>query len=263
MFYEESYQRRPTLWLKLVVINVAVFVLQQFVGLERWFALTGEALWEGKFWQFFTYMFLHGSVLHLLINMLTLMFAGREIEALLGRGRMLAIYLGGGVLGGVLQLLIAGGGQVLVGASAAVFAVLIAFTTIMPESEIMLLLFFVVPVRMKAKYLALSLVVVSLLFIVSGTGGNIGHVAHLGGALFGWVYARKLGYGNPFRLQQYIWARRERLDREKVMSPEEFISEEIDPILDKISREGIHSLTRAERKILERGREKIERKTRG
>lgn len=242
--------------------NVALFVLQQFVGLEQWFALSGDAVWSGKFWQFFTYMFLHGSLMHLLLNMLTLMFAARELEFLLGKARVLLIYFGGGILGGIVQMLVTGGEHSLVGASAAVFAVLIAFTTIMPETEIMLLLFFVVPVRIKAKYLALGLVVVSLLFIVSGTGGNIGHVAHLGGALFGWVYARKLGYGNPFRIQEYIWAKRERRDRERVMSPEEFISEEIDPILDKISREGIHSLTRAERKILERGRDKIERRTR-
>lgn len=263
MSYEETVRGRFRLWPKLIVINAAVFVLQQFMVLEPWFALSRAGLWGGQIWQFVTYTFLHGSVLHLAVNMLTLMFAGRELEFLLGKTRMLLIYFGGAILGGLMQLLITGGDQALVGASAAVFAVLFAFTTIMPETEIMLLLFFVVPVRMKAKFLALGLVVVSLLFIVSGTGGNIGHVAHLGGALFGWVYARKLGYGNPFRIQEYLWAKRERKDRERVMSPEEFISEEIDPILDKISREGIHSLTRAERRILERGRDKIERRTRG
>lgn len=254
--------RRPRLWLKLVIANVAVFVLQAFLPLEEWFALGREGLWGGQVWRFFTYMFLHGSLMHLLFNMLTLMFAGREVESLLGRSRMLWIYFGGGLLGGLLQLLATGGHYPLVGASAAVFAVLFAFTTIMPESELMLLLFFVVPVKIRAKYLALGLVAISILFIVTGTGGNIGHVAHLGGALFGWVYARKLGYGYPLRIQEFLWTRRERKNREKGLSPEEFISEEIDPILDKISREGIHSLTRAERRILELGREKIERRTR-
>lgn len=262
MFYEERH-RQTRVWLKLVIANAAVFLLQQLFPLEQLFSLGREGLWGGQFWRFFTYMFLHGSLMHLLLNMLTLMFAGREVEALLGRTRMLFIYFGGGLLGGILQLLATGGLYPLVGASAAVFAVLIAFTTIMPESEIMLLLFFVVPVRLKAKYLALGLVVLSILFIATGTGGNIGHVAHLGGALFGWAYARKLGYGYPFRIQEFFQARRERKARENVLSPEEFISAEIDPILDKISREGIHSLTRAERRILELGREKIQRRTGG
>lgn len=262
-------ERRPALWLKLVVINIVLFVLQKFADMwapgviEQWFGLSGGAVASGQLWQFFTYMFLHGSLLHLLVNMLTLMFAGREIEALLGPRHLLGLYLGGGLLGGILQLAFTGGSAVLVGASAAVFALLIAFTTIMPETEIMLLLFFILPVRLKAKFLALGLVVLSLFFILTGTGGNIGHFAHLGGALFGWLYAHRLGYGNPLWVQRYFWEKWERKDRQATMSPEEYISAEIDPILDKISREGIHSLTRAERKTLERGREKIDRRTRG
>jgi hypothetical protein len=90
---------------------------------------------------------------------------------------------------------------------------------------------------------------------------EIGHVAHLGGCLVGWIYARALGYGNPFRLQEYFDRNRDLEDRVKRLSPEQFISEEIDPILDKIAREGIHSLTWSERRILEKGREKIARKT--
>ena len=132
-----------------------------------------------------------------------------------------------------------------------------------------LLLFFVIPVRIRAKYLALGLILVSCVFSISGIWGgaqagmnSIGHLAHLGGCLAGWVYIKELGFGQPLGFMQYFRRRTERIERMRRMSPEEFISQEIDPILDKISREGIHSLTRAERKTLEAGREKIAKKVR-
>jgi membrane associated rhomboid family serine protease len=208
-------------------------------------------------------MFLHGGVMHLLFNMLTLYFAGRELEVIAGRNHLLGIYFGGGIVGGIAQVMLSNPHMELVGASAGVCAALIAFTTIYPEMELTLLLFFVIPVRLKAKYLALGLVGTSILFSISGVWGSVGHLAHLGGCVVGWVYARQLGFGRPLAIQRYFFKKRERLVRMEKLTPEQFISEEIDPILDKISREGIHSLTRAERKILEKGREKIAKKTSG
>ena len=89
---------------------------------------------------------------------------------------------------------------------------------------------------------------------------DIGHVAHLGGCLVGWIYARQLGFGNPWWIQRRIMERRQREERLERMSPDQYMVEEIDPILDKIARDGIRSLTRGERRILERGREKISQK---
>jgi len=251
----------------LIGVNVGVFIFQLLIGLfaPGWvgdhLALSGEGLRRGFLWEFGTYMFLHGGWLHLAFNMLTLYFAGREVEVIAGRKHLLGMYFAGGLFGGIAQILLSSPQMQLVGASAGVFAVLIAFTTIYPEMELTLLLFFVIPVRVKAKFLALGIVVTSLFFSVSGAWGGVGHIAHLGGCLAGWIYAKQLGFGAPVRLPRFIYRKRERLERVRTMSPEEFISEEIDPILDKISREGIQSLTRAERKILEKGREKIERKT--
>ena len=82
-------------------------------------------------------------------------------------------------------------------------------------------------------------------------------MAHLGGGLVGWVYVKQLGFGRTWRIQRYFFERRQREERLARMPSAQFIQEEIDPILDKICRDGLHSLTRAERKILERGREKI------
>ncbi|MEI8340973.1 MAG: rhomboid family intramembrane serine protease [Verrucomicrobiota bacterium] len=251
----------------LIGINVGVFIFQWIIGfyapdlVSEYLALSGEGVRRGFEWQFVTYMFLHGGFLHLAFNMFTLYFAGREVEVIAGRKHMLGIYFAGGLLGGVAQILLSNPEMHLVGASAGVFAVLIAFTTIYPEMELTLLLFFVIPVRLKAKYLALGLVAVSFLFLGTGAWDGVGHIAHLGGCLAGWLYARQLGFGRPLRLPQFFYRKRERLERIQRMTPEEYISKEIDPILDKISRDGIHSLTRAERKILEKGREKIELKT--
>lgn len=259
--------RRGSLTLVLIVVNIACFGLQLIIDYfspnwaEEWLALSASGIRQGYLWQFFTYMFLHGGLLHLLINMVTLYFAGREVEAIAGRAHLLGMYFLGGFIGGLSQILLAQGDVPLLGASAGVFALLIAFTTIYPEMQLTCFLFFVIPVRMKAKFLALLLVGSSLLFIVTNSMAGVGHIAHLGGSLVGWLYVKRLGFGNPMRVQKYFSQKKEFADRVKRMSPEEFISAEIDPILDKISREGIHSLTRMERKILEKGRDKISRKT--
>ena len=252
----------------LIILNVAAFVIQWTVelfapGMPR--AVFGLS-WQGAFerfylWQFVSYMFLHGGVIHLLVNCLGLYFAGREVETVCGPRHMLGIYFSGGILGGILQLLLSASGAPLVGASGGVCAVVLAFTTILPELEITALLFFVIPVRMRAKWLGRGLIGTSILFALTGFEGSIGHMAHLGGAMTGWFYARRLGFGGPFWVQRFVRDRRRLQERRERMAPSEFISEEIDPILDKISREGIHSLTRAERRVLELGREKIAKKT--
>ncbi len=263
--------RRIT-WVHLLIgVNIAVFVLQWLVGMrypgfvEHYFALSGGGIKAGHYWQFLSYMFLHGGILHLLVNCLGLAFAGREVETQLGPRRLLTIYFLGGILGGIAQLLFSGGPVELVGASGGVCAVLLAFTTMMPEVEITALLYFIIPVRMRAKWLGWAVIGISLFFIATGLGRGVGHLAHLGGALFGWFYVWKLGYGarsyERSWLQRKLDARREEEERREAMEPGEFISREIDPILDKISREGIHSLTKAERRILEQGREKIAKKT--
>lgn len=255
-----------SLTLLLVVLNVLCFLAQLLADwispgwMEQWLALSRTGILNGYIWQFFTYMFLHGGVMHLLVNMFTLYFAGREVEALTGRAHFLGIFFLGGLIGGVAQIVAVSGGS-LMGASAGVFAILIAFTTIFPEVQLTCLIFFVIPLRIKAKYLAMILVLSSIAFVLTGSIQEIGHVAHLGGCLVGWVYVKRLGFGNPLRIQAYFDRKREFAARVKGMSPEEFISEEIDPILDKIAREGIHSLTRLERKILEKGRDKIAQKT--
>lgn len=259
---------RPSLVAILIIANVACFIAQALIEnfiapgfTQHWLALRWESLRAGCFWQLVTYMFLHAGPLHLLVNMLALYFAGREVESILGRRHLLGIYLGGGILGAIGHLLFALPHVSLMGASAGVFAVLVAFGAILPELQVTLLLFFVIPIRMKAKHLVAGLVGIAVLFVIAGSSGNISHVAHLGGAALGWLYVRQLGFGSPMRIQRHFMEKREREARRERLSPAQFIDQEIDPILDKIGRDGMHSLTRAERRILEKGREKIAKKT--
>jgi len=261
----------------LIVLNVAVTLIQWSVdflvpgGPVSLFALSRQGISEQYYWQFLTYMFLHGGnvsqgglgmgILHLAVNCLGLYFVGPEVETVCGPKHLLGIYFLGGLVGGIVQLLLGPPEVVLLGASAGVCAVLLAFTTMLPELEITALIYFVIPVRMKAKWLGRAVIISALFFATTGWGGSIGHLAHLGGALTGWFYTRRLGFGGPFWFHR-VWRERRRLrERQERMGPTEFISQEIDPILDKIAREGIQSLTRSERHILEMGREKIARKT--
>jgi hypothetical protein len=93
--------------------------------------------------------------------------------------------------------------------------------------------------------------------IYAETTPQIGPLAMLVACVFGWFYARQLGFGNPLFFQRYLFRRRQRAARLERMTPEQFISAEVDPILEKIAQHGLESLTRAERRTLEKGREKI------
>ena len=243
---------------------VAEFFLSKPGGANlfaAWLPLDGNGIHAGRYWEFFSFMLLHHSnPLHLLANMVLLFFAGREVEPIVGRRHLLALYLGGNLLGGVVHWL-AMPDVPLVGVTAGVTAVFVAFTTILPELEVTVHLFFVLPLQLRAKYLAIALLALSAVFWVTLTMPVVGPAGMIAAGLFAWVYVKQLGFGNPLAIQRYIFARRQRAARLERMSPDQFISVEIDPILEKISTHGMHSLTRAERKILEQGRGKIAART--
>ncbi len=260
----------------LLVANIAVFVVQLvfmflrsplFDGL---FALSGTGLQRGFFWQPVTYMFLHGGILHILINLLVLWFIGREVEFFIGGKYFTRLYFLGGVFGAALWLAFNWqSGIPVVGASAAVLACVIAFATLFPDRQITFLLWFIIPVSIKAKYLALILVALDLVPVLQHAPSNVAHLAHLGGALLGYLYIKQLGYGSTPRwmtwwesLKAGMRPRRRARPARRELSPEEFMREKVDPILDKISREGMQSLTREERATLDAARDLMEKKPR-
>ncbi|MFZ2639790.1 MAG: rhomboid family intramembrane serine protease, partial [Verrucomicrobiia bacterium] len=186
----------------LLIANLAVFVLQTVLlvtsnlirgdGLwhlqfDRIFALSGGGLRSGMVWQLGTYMFLHSAnILHILFNLLALWMFGRDVEEQIGTRRFLQLYFGGGLVGAVCWLAFNWQGQgLLLGASAGVYAVCIAFATLVPERMITMLLFFVVPVTMKAKWWAWIAVALLAYASVAETNSGIAHLAHVGGAVVG------------------------------------------------------------------------------
>ena len=256
---------------------------------EGWLALTPAALASGFAWQFVTFQFLHVDLWHLLGNLLGIWFFGRFVEHVLGVKRFLIAYFGSGVLGGLLQcvlmLLFPDHFRAFVfGASAGVMGIFTIFCRLQANSEIRWN--FVLPIR--ADVVLWVTAGISLFFTVvpSHRGGVYAHAAHLGGILTGLAWV-KLGWHRDFvslpweglfsrwrrwrplksreRKRELVRAAAVRgrpwrttpTETEVELPPEEFISKEVDPILDKISAHGIQSLTERERKILETARKKM------
>jgi membrane associated rhomboid family serine protease len=210
----------------------------------------------GEYWRLFSYQFLHEGVAHFFLNLLVLWFAGREIEPIIGRVQFLWLCLLANAVGGA-ACLAGGSGIAVTGFSAAAAAILTAYATIMPELETGVSFFHLFPLRFRAKYLAFAMVVFAAGCVATGTLGEIGPAGILTGSVLGWVWARKLGFGNPMWFQRRRFEREQRELRIERMSAEDFMRMEMDPILEKISRHGMQSLSRAERKMLEQGREKL------
>jgi rhomboid family protein len=195
-------KRRISAVVVLIAINTGIFIYQ---WLSPWwsdylldfYGLSASGLEEGRWWQLITYAFLHANIWHLLFNILSLWFAGRMVERVMGAGRFVALYVASAVAGGVAQILFGGGNTLLLGASGAVCGVIIAFATMFSEAQIVLLLFFVIPLKFRAKYLGWGLAGSSLVFLLTGFESWIGHAAHLGGCVAGYLLARLNGYGAP------------------------------------------------------------------
>jgi membrane associated rhomboid family serine protease len=295
MLEDRHYMRQPTFrsfWsatVVLLVVNVVAFIIelicygpQLAIPGDDYFALSIGGLRRGFVWQLVTYQFMHGGLMHLLLNCWAIYVFGREVEETLGRTKFLTLYFTSGVIGGLFQGL-AGvllpdrfGGPV-VGASAGAFGLVAAFATMYPERPLMLLLFFVIPVSMRAKFLLLFsglLTVFGLVFRMD----NIAHAAHLGGMLTGIVFVRYAIHwnwhwprfdrlrGRPLRPLVHAqrrgaapWGQEQRRADEDLPA-DEFLSKAVDPILEKISAHGIQSLTERERRILETARQKMVRR---
>ncbi len=272
----------------LLVVNVLAFVLQNVLyrfsdfPVNRYLALSVFGLGRGFVWQLLTYQFLHGGLLHLLLNCWAIYVFGRAIEEAMGWRRFLALFFGSGVIGGLFQalagvLLNGAFAAPVVGASAGAFGLVAAFATLYPERPLMLLLFFIIPVNMRAKFLLLFSALLAV-FGILFPADNIAHAAHLGGMVTGIVF---VSLATRWR---WHWPRFQRRQRPSLrllvktprrtsagwgqgsavadedLPPEEFLSKEVDPILDKISAHGIQSLTERERRILETAREKMGRR---
>jgi membrane associated rhomboid family serine protease len=238
----------------LLIANGVVFLFQILFGrqLIAIFGLVPASLFAGeRLWQPFTYMFLHGGVWHILVNMFVLWMFGRDLEREFGEKFFFRYYFITGVGAGLIYSTFFIHSEIpVIGASGAIFGLLVAFALIFPERPITLLIFFILPLTLKAKHLVILLGIITFLSLPEG--GGVAHLAHLGGMVVGFLYlkARKMSYqyGFPF-LSTFLLKRRQR----QAKKAEEF-SSEIDSILDKVSREGMESLTWRERRILQKNK---------
>jgi membrane associated rhomboid family serine protease len=228
----------------LAAACVAVFALEYFLlvtGRSQMLALlslSGDGLARGRWWTLVTHLFVHANLLHLAVNVAGLWLIGPEVEMTLGRVRFLVLYLASGMAGGALQTVFSAPSSELVGASGAVCGILLSFTTAYPEMPLRALLFFILPVSMKAKTLGRGLVVFSLACAVLKILPQLGHLAHLGGALTGALLTRFWLPGRP------------RLRPLASLSADDRAAE-ADDLLHRLSQEGIESFTREERRRLE------------
>jgi membrane associated rhomboid family serine protease len=188
----------PPITKALMLACVAGFCLNLFVPLDRWFALW--PLLSGNFmpWQVLSYAFLHGDTLHLFFNMLGLWMFGSELEQMWGSRRYWQFLLAAVLVAALTQLLItfvAGSPVPTVGASGALFGLLLAFGMLFPNRTIMPLF---PPIPMKARNFVILFGGIELLMGVWG-GSGIAHFAHLGGMLGGWLMIRHWRRSGPWR----------------------------------------------------------------
>jgi membrane associated rhomboid family serine protease len=286
-YMRSDYPRETTSVLTWILCAmVAGFVMQNVFGswlhsssFESLFALTLGGLSHGYVWTVATYLLLHDNILHLLFNGLGIFLLGRELLPLLGARRFLAVFAGAAVAGAALWLAVhyfRGGGE-LIGSTSCVMGLFILFACFYAEREITFLLFFVLPITVKPKYLAWILVGIDLAgFLFSEIPGRafdngVAYSAHLGGILVGWVYYRFFhannGWDRAAGIQLPAWLRRRKAAKTAAgafklnlggSTPN--LRSEVDRILDKINSEGFGSLTDEEKRILDEAKDLLSRR---
>jgi membrane associated rhomboid family serine protease len=219
---------RLTPFVKAIMITCGVVWLVHFVvwraqpllanDISRTLGVSADGVLRGMLWQPLTYMFLHDpqQPFHLVFNMLMLWMFGSELETYWGSRQFLRFYLvagaGGGIAAVLLGLLVGGGAIPTIGASGALFGLFVAFGTIFADRTILFMLLF----PMKARTMAWIIVGLNFFYLLSAAQDGISYIAHLGGALVGWLYLRRAWRVGEF-YRDLRWRLRRR--RFKVMPP--------------------------------------------
>ena len=257
----------------LIGINVAVFLALGIIGVIEALSTSRNVLGDTiyhylalpsyiptlltHFWTPITYMFMHDGIWHIVMNMIWFYWMGSIFEEYLGAQKLLALYLLGGLAGAFFFVLgynvfplfasvrVAG---TVVGASAAIMAIIVGTATLLPDYTIFFM--FIGPVRLK--WLAAIFVIIDLLSLASSNAG--GELSHLGGALMGFIYIKQLQKGNDmgasigrlFKPKPHLTVASKNLKNTSTKPRQD----EIDRILDKISNSGYESLSKQEKETL-------------
>ena len=251
-----EFSYRPSLFTDaikiLVSVNFGIFLLQSLSGAERMFfelfGLVPKLIWsEFMIWQPVTYLFFHGGIWHVLINMFVLWMFGSELERLWGKQHFLKYYFITGVGSGIITAIFALNSTTpVVGASGAVFGVLLAYGLTYPNRTVYL--YGIIPIKS-----ILFVIGIGVLAFISSFDGTtqISHITHLAGMAIGYVMLKRRWQWKD------IWfsIRKKTLEyqllrEEKKMSRRQELEQDIDRLLDKINRGGFHSLSEDEEQKL-------------
>ncbi len=277
--------KKSNIVIRLIYVNVAVFISLLLVRIiERLFLFESILVVQDLFmmptsfgsfiiqpWSIITHMFTQVEVMHILFNMLMLYFMGQMFAQFFGEKKVLAVYLLGGFAGGLMLLLATAFlpafkdvDSIALGASAAVMAITIAVCAYSPKTKVHL--FGVLPLELR--YFGLIILMLDLLSIGSGGDNLGGHLAHIGGALFGFYFATQYLKGkyitkgftkfldsffNLFKKKSNLYVSHSKvrqMDDYEYNYTKKTIQEKVDEILDKINRSGYDSLTKEEKDIL-------------
>jgi membrane associated rhomboid family serine protease len=257
---------------RIMIANAAVFLFVTVLSLfsstigravVHTFALSHEGLaHQFKVWQLFTYMFLHVDFFHVFMNLFGLWMFSGDLEERWGGGNFLKYYIISGIGAGICIALMNviiydayGVSPLTMGASGALYAVLLAYGLTWPNREV--LLWFVLPVKMKYLVIFFGLVeFFGSINMASGAGGNVSHIGHLGGIITGFIYLKFImdgggeQGGRPGIITQIMRKRKLEQTRKRIERRNE-AKRIIDELLEKIARQGMSSLTAAERKKLD------------
>lgn len=290
----KNFFKQRNILSNLIIINIAVFLAVNILNLIFWLFQVDYSQYMGispavywlavpadpnslisRPWTIFTYMFLQEGFFHIFFNMFVLYFAGRIFLEYLSEKKLLSVYIWGGIAGALVYIIAFNAFPVFreyvplsiaLGASASVLAVLVAISTYVPNYTVVLFIFG----RVKLKVLAIVLVVIDILSIQRGNPG--GHIAHLGGALWGfsYIYLFQKGFDMSKLFPNINWSKwfgslfsskkssyeTRNFRGERPMTDEDYNlkkqkrQQKIDAILEKISRSGYDSLSREEKEFL-------------
>ena len=236
-------------------INFGVFVLQTLSRSENLFfplfGLVPKLVWsEFMIWQPFTYIFFHGGVWHVLINMFVLWMFGSELERLWGKNRFLRFFFITGVGSGIITMLFSLQSTVpIVGASGAVYGVLLAYGLTYPNRRVYL--YGIIPIKSLWFVFGIGLVAFMSSF---NNISQVSHLTHISGMFIGYLLLKK-----TFNLSEAVFIIRKKILEHRIQKKEKYIykqyqiEKDVNRILDKINREGYNSLTEEEHSNLYKG----------
>tara|TARA_B100000131_G_scaffold314208_1_gene350695 strand:- start:51 stop:872 length:822 start_codon:yes stop_codon:yes gene_type:complete len=264
-FRRQNLAFTPEIIKNLIVINLTIFIILLFSGQGPWiiamnyFSLNPNFFNQFYIWQLVSYMFLHGGIFHIFFNMFALWMFGRELEIIWGSKRFLKYYMVCGIGSGLATAIISPGVTV-IGASGAVYGVMLAYGLLFPNRMVYLYGLF----PLKTKFLVFGLFIISLYYSMGNNYDGISHITHLFGIVVGFIYLKKKFINNFTKKIKlwYIQKQIEKIEYDNIYHNEDNdkIKNEMNHILEKLNTHGWSALSDSEKITIKEGTEQLKKK---